>query len=380
VDELAAGRIAVRGIEAALTREDLEEVLGHVDEGIAIRTPDGRIVYANAAAARLLGLETTDEVVGSPMGRHRERFEIFDVDGRPLDPETLPGERARRGDEESEMFVRFRRIDGGDDQVALTRAVRLLDDDGALRYVVSVFRTVTEEKAAESLRKLERVTKTALAHLSLDDLVPSVLDEVREALGGETAALLLLDETGEQLVMRVTAGFTEETVSQAVPVPLGQGLAGRVAAERDPWLVDDLDQIDLVSPVLRARGIQSLIAVPLVVENRVIAVAHVGSEEKQHFGAADVQLLGLIADRIALALNQSALLAAERIAQERLAFLGEASSLLASSLKGCRYAQSRRSSRSASRTVRHPRRGPSSHLCPGWPSWPTSCPNCWRPA
>src|SRR5439155_10757883 len=124
----------------------------------------------------------------------------------------------------------------------------------------------------------------------------------------------------------------EEEVSQAVPVPLGQGLAGRVAATGEPWLVDDLDEIELVSPVLRAHGIRSLVAIPLVVEGRAIGVAHVGSEEKHHFGAGDVRLLELIADRIALALNQSQLLAAERAAQERLSFLGEASSLLASSL------------------------------------------------
>ena len=64
----------------------------------------------------------------------------------------------------------------------------------------------------------------------------------------------------------------------------------------------------------------------------MIGVAHVGSEEKRHFGPGDLQLLELIADRIALALNQSSLLEAERAAQERLSFLGEASTLLASSL------------------------------------------------
>ena len=131
-------------------------------------------------------------------------------------------------------------------------------------------------------------------------------------------------------MMRVTVGFAEEEVSQAVPVPLGEGMAGRVAASRDAWLVNDLDEIDLVSPVLRVHGIRSLIAIPLIVEGRLIGVAHVGSEQKQHFGSGDVRLLELIADRIALALNQSFLLEAERKAQERLTFLGEASSLLGS--------------------------------------------------
>ena len=333
MDEVAARRIAGGTGRAAPSRADLEAALACIGEGVTILTPDGEIVYANDAAARLLGLGSAEEVLSERMRQHRRRFEIFDIDGRPLDPSLLPGERARRGrGEEGELLVRFRPAGGGEEHVALTRAVRILDERGGLRYVVNLFRTVTEEQAAASLRKLEQVTKTALTHFAFTDLVPALLDAIREAMGADTAAILLLDESGGHLMMRVTVGFAEDEVSRAVPVPLGQGLAGRVAATRDPWLVDDLDEIELVSPVLRAHGIQSLVAIPLVSGDQVIGVAHVGSERKQHFGVADVRLLELIADRIALALQQSSLLDAERLARERLAFLAEASALLSSSL------------------------------------------------
>ena len=115
----------------------------------------------------------------------RRRFEIYDIAGRPLDPSTLPGERARERHEEAELLVRFRPSGGGEEHVALTRAVRILDEQGELRYVVSIFRKVTEEQAAETLRKLERVMKTALGHFSLANLVPSLLDEI-EMYSGRT--------------------------------------------------------------------------------------------------------------------------------------------------------------------------------------------------
>ena len=180
LDEVAAGRIVERaGLEAALSREDLEAVLGRISEGIAIGTPDGRIVYANDAAARLLGVTSAEEVLDSPLGRHRQRFEIFDLAGRPLDPGELPGETCANRRGRGRALRPFPPCRGRRRAVALTRAVRILDERGALRYVVSVFRIVTEEKAAETLRKLERVTKTALAYFSLGDLVPALLDRIR---------------------------------------------------------------------------------------------------------------------------------------------------------------------------------------------------------
>ena len=188
------------------------------------------------------------------------------------------------------------------------------------------------EAAATTLEKLAQVTEVALAHVSLRDLLNALLGRVVRVMDADTAVILLADDSGSQLTVRASVGLTEGDVEVAVPVPLGEGLAGRVAASRAPLLVDDLGEHSLVSPTLRRRGIRSLVAIPLVVEDQVIGVVHAGSEQLGHFTAADARLLELIADRIALAVHQSALYEAERAAQERLVFLGEASSVLASSL------------------------------------------------
>ena len=84
--------------------------------------------------------------------------------------------------------------------------------------------------------------------------------------------------------------------------------------------------------MLRERGINSLVAVPLVVDDTVIGVVHAGSEAYSQFTDDDARLLELIGDRISLAIKSAALVEAERTAQERLQFLSEASVTLASSL------------------------------------------------
>ncbi len=186
------------------------------------------------------------------------------------------------------------------------------------------------EAAASTLRKLQRISEVVLEHHVLHDLLDSLLHRIVEILEADTAAILLLEADG-RLHLRATAGMGD-AVRHEAPIPLGAGLAGKVAASRESALISDLSQVELFSPVLRARGINSLVAIPLVVEGRSIGVLHAGSEAFAQFAAEDARLLELVADRIALAINQASLHEAERAAQAQLRFLGEASALLGSSL------------------------------------------------
>ena len=86
-------------------------------------------------------------------------------------------------------------------------------------------------------------------------------------------------------------------------------------------------------------------------------MVHAGSEAFAQFVEEDARLLELIADRIALAINQASLHEAERAAQERLQFLAEASALLGASLDIDRTLDqlSRSRHRPLCRLVRDPR-------------------------
>jgi PAS domain S-box-containing protein len=186
------------------------------------------------------------------------------------------------------------------------------------------------EAAVATLRKLGRVSEAALEHLSLSDLLNALLERIVEVLQADTAAILLVGDD-EHLHVRATFGLEQEIV-RAIAVPLGAGIAGTVAARRAAMLIHDLSEVEPVSPVLRERGLNSLVAIPLIVEDRVIGVVHAGSEAFAQFVDEDARLLELIADRIALAINQASLHEAERAARQRLQLLAEASALLGASL------------------------------------------------
>ena len=167
------------------------------------------------------------------------------------------------------------------------------------------------------LRHLQAISEAALAHLRFDELLEELMRRVTGVLGTDTAAVLMLDEEAGELVARAAKGIEEE-VEAGVRIPMGRGFAGRVAAERRPIKILDVDHADVLNPILREKGIRSLLGAPLVVEGRVIGVLHVGTLTRRDFTDEDTQLLQLAADRIAVAIDHARLYESERQAAEQL--------------------------------------------------------------
>ena len=155
---------------------------------------------------------------------------------------------------------------------------------------------------ADKLQGIQSVTDAALSYLGADDLLTTLLSRVREILNADTAAVLLLDNSGRQLIATAASGLEEE-VSQGVRIPVGRGFAGRIAAERQPVVLDHVDHGNVLNPLLLEKGIRSLAGVPLLVHGAVLGVLHVGTVHNRVFTADDAALLQLAADRAALAVQ-----------------------------------------------------------------------------
>jgi serine phosphatase RsbU (regulator of sigma subunit)/anti-sigma regulatory factor (Ser/Thr protein kinase) len=154
----------------------------------------------------------------------------------------------------------------------------------------------------ERLRGLESVTDSALAYLPLEALLDELLRRVVEILEADTAAILLLESDGATLAARAARGLEEE-VRRGVRIPVGRGFAGRIAASRQPVRIADVSTADIANPILRERGLKSLLGVPLLVEGTVIGVLHVGTLQPRAFSDDDVQVLQRAGDRAALAIH-----------------------------------------------------------------------------
>src|SRR5260221_563300 len=134
---------------------------------------------------------------------------------------------------------------------------------------------VTGASSTEYVRRLQSVTDAALAHLQLDALLDALLVRTRQLLDVDTCAILLLDDETNELVARAARGIEEE-VEQGVRIPLGEGFAGRVAAEGQARAID-VDAYPVWNPILRQKGIKAMLGVPLIVSGASLGVLHVGS-------------------------------------------------------------------------------------------------------
>jgi phosphoserine phosphatase RsbU/P len=168
------------------------------------------------------------------------------------------------------------------------------------------------ETVEARLRAIQSITDAALSGLDDRALLAELLDRIREILRADTAAVLLLDTSASQLIATVAAGLEEE-VRQGVHIPVGQGFAGRIAAEHRPVILDHVDHTTVLNPILWAKGIRSMMGVPMVAGGQVIGVMHVGSLTSRRFTGHDVELLQLAADRAAAAV-QSMTAQADRLA------------------------------------------------------------------
>ena len=161
---------------------------------------------------------------------------------------------------------------------------------------------MSSQVPADRLRDLRSVTDAALAYLPLENLLNELLVRVVGILDADTAAILLLEDDDSVLSARAARGLEEE-VERGVRIPVGKGFAGRIAATKQPVRIENIDEAEIINPILREKGLRSLLGVPLLVEGGVIGVMHVGTLTERKFSGEEVELLQSAGDRAALAIS-----------------------------------------------------------------------------
>ena len=315
--------------------DDLEAVLGQVADGITVQDREGNVVYANDAAARLVGFESAAEFLATPIADVLARFEMFDDAGRPFPLERLPGRLALTG-VASEQVICYRIRETGARRWSVVRGTPVLGDDGSIRFAVSAFQDITPQKLAEErLRALAEASGLLSSldyHATLEQIPKLVVPALAEACSVWYA---------EHGTLRRLGSYTQDPEKRAA----FDGIPSEYSLEEDaetlmvelfnagePVLLEDITaetlrtaarNEDEIAAVDRLAS-RSAIVVPLVARGERFGLLNLISFVPGRFHAEDVALAKELTDRVALALDRALLFRASEEARGRLEYLARA--------------------------------------------------------
>lgn len=161
------------------------------------------------------------------------------------------------------------------------------------------------KQKVETLSALYEVGKALTSTLDLEQVLPLVMEKAQELLGAEASSLLLIDPGTGELAFQVALG-KKGSVVRELRLKKGEGIAGWVALQGRPALVNDVHQDPRFCRAVDERTeftTHSLVCVPLLAREQVIGVIEViNRRDGRPFEERDLELLNSLAAQATLAI------------------------------------------------------------------------------
>jgi len=311
-----------RAEDVARARELFSIVLQGVDMGITVQDAAGRLVYANEAAARIIGYGSPEELLTASVTEVMGRFDVLNFDGTPFPLEQMPNRAALEGKASSELPLRFRVRGTREERWSLVRAVPSHDVSGKkVLHVINFFREVTEEirdnhqrsfllRAVDELNSSLDYEKTlsAVARLA----VPTLADwcAIDLAAGDRTKRVAIAHVDPEKLA------FVEALERRYPPDPAGKTGVPQILRTGKHEFIAEIPRELLLAAAVDADHLRlidelqlcSYIGVPLTVRSKTIgAITFAMAESARRYTEKDLEFAQALADRAALAIDNARL-------------------------------------------------------------------------
>ena len=158
------------------------------------------------------------------------------------------------------------------------------------------------EQNHKTLKVLTQLTKEFSSILDLDTLLQKIAGGVRTLIQYDGFSVLLVDEAGQVLKHRFSLRFDQRKTED---IPLSRGVTGAAVRARHAIRVADTSSDERY--IETSTGIRSEIAVPLIVNDRVIGVMDIESERVNFFTEEHSRTLGLLAPQVAASIENARL-------------------------------------------------------------------------
>jgi len=338
-DEIAGLILSARDVsERKRARRALEESERRYEElfdksrdGFVMVDAGAQIVDANQAYCEMLGY-SLEELRGLA-----SFYEITPERWRAWEQEEIWEGRLLTEGYSGRYQKEYVRKDGTVFPVEL-QCYTVFDDHGTPLYLWGIARDITERRISEDLLQrrnrelslLHRASRAFTSTLDLDEVLTTVLEEVRSVFDVVACSVWLLDAEEEELICEQAIGPHSDLVRGQRLRP-GAGLAGWAVERGESVIVANAledERHDVTVDEATGLDVRSVLSVPLQVKDDVIGVLQVVDTEVGRFGREDVVLLEPLAASAAVAIENASLY--DRAQQEIAARRGTESALRAS--------------------------------------------------
>jgi len=255
---------------------------------------------------RNLSLGLGEGIVGVA-AQTREAVLVPDV---RLDPRYLSTSDVVRSELSVPMIARRRLV--GVIDIQSTRTASFKNHDRAMLSLIAgrvasaidnaqLYRRA--ERQYKTIRTLQRISNEFSSILDIDELLGKVASSVRGLINYDAFSILLVDVAQQALRHRFSMRFDQHV--DLDNIPLGKGITGAAAASREVVRVHDTTTDPRY--ITSHAGVRSEVAVPLMVQDRVIGVLNLESERIGYFTEDHARTLSLLAPAVAIAVENARL-------------------------------------------------------------------------
>lgn len=326
--EVLAGRVALALDNAGLFTEletmeaQLTTVLGTLSEAVTVQNAQGNLIYANQAAADMMGFDSPRKLLAQSADELVSRYDFYGEAGSPLDPADFPGRRVLAGARPEPLVMRVVDRQTGEQGWRMAKSSAVRDGDGRLRLVVNVIADITAVKRAEvAQRLLAQAGELLNASLELEETLQRVADLCVPELADWCTVRLPDDRRQHLLSVAVAhadpdkAALAHSTDGYAVALDEVGGIA-QVFREGEAHCVNDITDQMLVAAstdgshleTMRLLGPRAVLLLPMTAQVGTVGVLSlVSAESGRRFTEDDVALGSELARRAATAVENARL-------------------------------------------------------------------------
>ena len=163
-------------------------------------------------------------------------------------------------------------------------------------------------RKAKQLDLLSEVSRTIVSGYYLKEILQLIVTMTAQVMGSKICSLLLLDEKKQELVIAATQSLSQEYVNKP-NLKVGQSIAGKVVLEKRPIAVSDVTKEPgyMYPHVAKREGVVSMVAVPMMIKDRVIGVINSYVQKEHTFSREEIDILQAIANQAAVAIENTRL-------------------------------------------------------------------------